>query len=197
MCMQGHGGNSRCTEAATARSMAMAYSSLSKVLQALRHSAPATALEPGPTGAAAAALAAGIQNSMHQLQHVPWRDSPLTRWLQERLHAARRIALLGTVTTLIEVRSMLKLGHVLQREMGQVACSKLSACEQQWHQNLPAASCLTEITTHDDRRCATHVKPAVSCRMLLTPLPPSAGSVAFPQPLILVMVVYWLASPGM
>jgi kinesin family protein 4/21/27 len=85
---------------ANARSMAMAYNSLAKVLAALRHSAPAGGAAAAPSTASALAnggLAAGQQ------QHVPWRDSPLTRWLQERLHAATAITMLGTVSASTEV----------------------------------------------------------------------------------------------
>lgn len=93
----------RSTEGVSGRSLAMTYNSLSKVLLALRNSAPATAAVPGPTGAAAAALAVGSQTGLQQLQHVPWRDSALTRWLQERLHAAQAITLVGTVSAAAEV----------------------------------------------------------------------------------------------
>jgi kinesin family protein 4/21/27 len=87
---------------ANARSMAMAYNSLAKVLAALRHSAPAAA---GGAAAAASAASALANNGLAagQQQHVPWRDSPLTRWLQERLHAATAITMLGTVSASTEV----------------------------------------------------------------------------------------------
>lgn len=88
---------------ANARSLAMAYNSLSKVLTALRHSAPAAATAQAFSATAAALAIGGL--GQQQLQHVPWRDSPLTRWLQERLHAASAITLLGTVSASTEVSS--------------------------------------------------------------------------------------------
>lgn len=102
-CPQDPLGMGRSTESANGRSLAITYNSLSKVLLALRNSAPATAAVPGPTGAAAAALAAGSQTGLQQLQRVPWRDSALTRWLQDRLHAAKAITLVGTVSAAAEV----------------------------------------------------------------------------------------------
>jgi hypothetical protein len=98
---------------ANARSLAMAYNSLAKVLAALRHSAPAAAgtgasvaVPAGAVGASAALAAGGL--AVGQQQHVPWRDSPLTRWLQERLHAASAITMLGTVSASTEVRPSFK-----------------------------------------------------------------------------------------
>jgi hypothetical protein len=86
---------------ANARSMAMACNSLAKVLAALRHSAPAGGAAAAPS--AASALANSGLAAAGQQQHVPWRDSPLTRWLQERLHAATAITMLGTVSASTEV----------------------------------------------------------------------------------------------
>lgn len=97
------GGRSSGTESAGARSLAVAYSSLSKVLSALRNtSAGAGALGQQQPGGSSAAQQ---QHQQQLLQHVPWRDSPLTRWLQEQLHAANAILVLGTVSTEIEVRA--------------------------------------------------------------------------------------------
>jgi len=90
----------RSTENASAasRSLAIAYSSLGKVLSALRHSAPAAAAAAAPGNAAA-----GNQlNAASGAARVPWRDSPLTRWLQEHLNKASAISLLGTVSLLPE-----------------------------------------------------------------------------------------------
>eukprot|EP00775_Hariotina_reticulata_P006387 gene6387-6619_t len=83
----------RSSENATAasRSLAVAYNSLGKVLSALRHSAPA-----------AAATAGGAPAGSQLHARVPWRDSPLTRWLQEHLDKATAITLLGTVSLLPE-----------------------------------------------------------------------------------------------
>lgn len=98
----------RCTgtESASARSLAVAYSTLSKVLSALRNtSASSGALGQQAAATAASSAAAQQQQPQQQLlQHVPWRDSPLTRWLQEQLHAANAILVLGTISFEIEVR---------------------------------------------------------------------------------------------
>ena len=84
---------------AASRSLAIAYSSLGKVLSALRHSAPAAAAAAAAPGNAAA----GSQlNAASGAARVPWRDSPLTRWLQEHLNKASAISLLGTVSQLPE-----------------------------------------------------------------------------------------------
>jgi kinesin family protein 4/21/27 len=95
-------GRNSGTETASARSLAVAYSTLSKVLAALRN----TSAGAGSLGQAANASltnVAGQQQQQQQLQHLPWRDSPLTRWLQEQLHAANAILLLGTISTDVEV----------------------------------------------------------------------------------------------
>lgn len=85
------------TESAGARGLAVAYSTLSKVLSALRNTSAGASCGMGPAAAAVA------QQQQQMLQHVPWRDSPLTRWLQEQLHGANAILLLGTVSPEIEV----------------------------------------------------------------------------------------------
>lgn len=54
------------------------------------------------------------QQQQQLLQHVPWRDSPLTRWLQEQLHAANAILVLGTISTEIEVGGTAPAAVVLQ-----------------------------------------------------------------------------------
>lgn len=84
------------SESASARSLAVGYSTLSKVLSALRNTSAGAAGTMGPA-------AAQQQQQQQLLQHVPWRDSPLTRWLQEQLHAANAILLLGTISPEIEV----------------------------------------------------------------------------------------------
>ena len=58
------------------RSLSLAYASLASVLLALRSASGGTHTAP---------------------PHVPWRDAPLTRWLQPGLGRARRIALVATV----------------------------------------------------------------------------------------------------
>ena len=93
-------GRNTSSESASARSLAVAYSTLSKVLSALRNTSA------GGSAQGAAAGGATLQQQQQQqqlLQHVPWRDSPLTRWLQEQLHAANAILVLGTVSTEVEV----------------------------------------------------------------------------------------------
>jgi kinesin family protein 4/21/27 len=74
----------------------MSYNSLGKVLSALKSSA----LALGHGG--------GQRQGPHQggLVHVPWRESPLTRWLKEPLQCARNILLLGTVSPAAEVRGI-------------------------------------------------------------------------------------------
>lgn len=102
-------GRSSGSDSAHARSLAVAYSTLGKVLSALRNtSASARTFGPaGPTQPAATAPASGLTQQQQQqqqlLQHVPWRDSPLTRWLQEQLNGANAILVLGTVSTEVEV----------------------------------------------------------------------------------------------
>jgi hypothetical protein len=63
------------------RRLALSYGSLSKVLAALQVRTP-----PG---------------------RVPWRDSALTRWLQQPLQSASEVVLLGTVSEAREVRVLL------------------------------------------------------------------------------------------
>lgn len=103
-----NGGRSSGTESASARSLAVAYSTLSKVLAALRNTSAGAGALCQP---AAAGSAAQQQQQQQLLQHVPWRDSPLTRWLQEQLHAANAILVLGTISTEVEVRTTLGLQH--------------------------------------------------------------------------------------
>lgn len=99
-------GRTSGSESASARSLAVAYSTLSKVLSALRNTSAGAASALGQAAAAAAAAASITSQQQQQqlLQHVPWRDSPLTRWLQDQLHAANAIVVLGTISTELEVR---------------------------------------------------------------------------------------------
>jgi kinesin family protein 4/21/27 len=96
-------GRSSGTESASARSLAVAHSTLSKVLGALRNTSAGAGSLGQVATASVASAAVQQQQQQQQLQHVPWRDSPLTRWLQEQLHAANAILLLGTITTDVEV----------------------------------------------------------------------------------------------
>ena len=59
------------------RSLSLAYASLASVLLAMRS---------GPQGSSSATGS-----------HVPWRDSPLTKWLRPQVHDASHIVVLATV----------------------------------------------------------------------------------------------------
>ena len=72
------------TDDALQRGLARAYTSLASVLLALRSSSHLRAALRG-----AAADAAGA--------HVPWRDSPLTKWLRPRLATSASVVVLATV----------------------------------------------------------------------------------------------------
>lgn len=59
------------------RYLATCYTSLSKVLLALKRGPPATFKTTG--------AAARLSDPHTAMQHVPYRDSPLTKWLQDVL----------------------------------------------------------------------------------------------------------------
>ncbi|KAL6760303.1 hypothetical protein V8C86DRAFT_3090208 [Haematococcus lacustris] len=73
------------------RALSLAYSSLTAVCKALRPAATAG----GASGAARLGRADGPATPSSA--RVPWRDSPLTRWLQDTLSGAKEMLLLATV----------------------------------------------------------------------------------------------------
>lgn len=75
-----HGLRSGRIDSALQRSLSLAYTSLASVLLSLRSSASYHAAIRGADA-----------------PHVPWRDSPLTKWLQPALSRAVRIVIIGTV----------------------------------------------------------------------------------------------------
>jgi hypothetical protein len=89
-CPQDPLGWSPPADAQLAKSLARSYSTLGKVLAGLRQAAR-------PGACAAVGVAAG------GAQHLPWRESPLTRWLQGKLQAASNVLLLATVSASPEV----------------------------------------------------------------------------------------------
>lgn len=78
------------TDPAAARYLAMSYNALSNVISAMKQAGPNILPQQ--------------LNSSNSLQHVPWRDSPLTRWLQSRLQPAHEVLVVGTVLSGPEVR---------------------------------------------------------------------------------------------
>jgi hypothetical protein len=75
-------------DAGLSRSLSLAYTSLTSVLTALRAAPPAAAARRAASPSAAAAGAG----------HVPYRDSPLTRWLKGPLSTAGALLVLATVS---------------------------------------------------------------------------------------------------
>lgn len=86
------------SDAQLARSLATSYSTLGKVLLALRQGG-----RPGSRAGEGAGAGPG---------HVPWRDSPLTRWLQDKLQSAAHLMLVATVSASSEVRAAYRLASM-------------------------------------------------------------------------------------
>ncbi len=83
------------------RTLSVALSTLSAVVAALRQQSLAARPPPGlaaPDGAAARAAGAGGWMAGPAAGHVPWRDSPLTRWLQQPLAAAGHLLVVAAVS---------------------------------------------------------------------------------------------------
>jgi len=79
------------SDSPNARFLATCYMSLSKVLHALRR---------GPLSAAArgAPAPSRLPDPHLAMQHVPYRDSPLTKWLHDTLSSSRHLLVLATVS---------------------------------------------------------------------------------------------------
>ena len=72
---------SACQDSALGRALSLGFTSLTAVVTALKQAA-------GANGSGVPSSGAGL---------VPWRDSPLTRWLQPALGSALHVLFLATV----------------------------------------------------------------------------------------------------
>jgi kinesin family protein 4/21/27 len=66
------------SDPALTRSLSLAYASLTSIIKALTRPRAGAANAPGGP-------------------HIPWRDSPLTRWLQQPMSEAAELLVVGTV----------------------------------------------------------------------------------------------------